>query len=64
MFQLQDSEATRGIWPFAKLSYEVVLCVEIKLWAPHAIDAMSSPWLRLLDGVEVHARRSSTRLTG
>ena len=26
MFQLQDSEATRGIWPFAfKLTYEVVL---------------------------------------
>ena len=28
----------------------VVSCVEVKFWAPHAIDAM-----RLLDGVEFHA---------
>ena len=27
---------------------------EIKVQAPHAIDAMLSPQLRLLDGVEVH----------
>ena len=29
-------------------------CVEIKFWAPHAIDATLSPWPRRLDGVEVH----------
>ncbi len=43
VFQLQDSEATRRIWPFAfKLSYEVVLGVEIKFYGAfflHAIDA-------------------------
>ena len=32
-------------------------CVEIKFRAPHAIDAMSSPWLRLLDGVEFPGHR-------
>ena len=43
VFQLQDSEATRSIWPFSfKLSYEVVLGVEIKFRTPHAIDATSS----------------------
>ena len=44
VFQLQDSEATRSIWPFAfKLSYEVVLGVEIKyLGAPrYRRDAVS-----------------------
>ena len=29
-------------------------CVEIKCRAPHAIDAMLSPWPRRLDGVEAH----------
>ena len=27
------------------------ICVEIKFWMPHAIDATSSPQLHLLDGV-------------
>ncbi len=31
-----------------------LVCVEIKFRAPHAIDAMLSPWPRRLDGVEAH----------
>ena len=35
VFQLSDSEATRSIWPFAfKLTYEVMLRVEIKFRTP------------------------------
>ena len=42
VFQLQDSEATRSIWPFAfKLSYEVVLRVEIKFTARHLLDGVA-----------------------
>tara|TARA_B100000609_G_scaffold160597_1_gene132252 strand:- start:193 stop:366 length:174 start_codon:yes stop_codon:yes gene_type:complete len=36
------------------LAQVLVACVAIKFRAPHAIDAMVSPQLRLLDGVEVH----------
>ena len=39
---------------FAAAAKRPPLCVEIKFRAPHAIDAMVSPQLRLLDGVEVH----------
>ena len=41
----------------------VAACVDIKRRAPHAIDARLTPFLLLLDGVELPRHRASTPST-